>query len=332
MRTRKTVIHLQMLCAILMVSSIAYAQNPSTGAERAYPEKPVRMVVPFPPGGAIDIVARLITAKLSESIGVQFIVDNRSGAGGAIGTENVARSAPDGYSLLFSSTSPMSVNPHITSNIRYNPITSFTPVAMVGYAPQVLAIHPSLPVQSVSQLIAMAKAKPGELSYASSGVGTIIHITSEYFAQSAGIHLLHVPYKGAAPAVIDTISGQVTMLFAAYPSISAHVKAGKLKALAVTSPRRLEMAPDLPAIAETLPDFESRQWWAVSGPAGMPERIVAQLNKAVNHALLNADVRKNLAAVGAEPGGGTPNDLAMYLKNDYEKWGRLIKSIGIQSQ
>jgi tripartite-type tricarboxylate transporter receptor subunit TctC len=325
-------IRLPWMVAAALAAASAMAQNTPPGTARQYPEKPVRMVVPFPPGGAIDIVARHVTQKMSDAFGAQFIVDNRSGAGGAIGTENIARAAPDGYSLLFSSTSPMSINPHI-NKVKYDPLASFTSVIMVGHAPQVLAVHPSLPVKNVKELIAMGKGKPGALSFASSGVGAIIHVTAEMFAQRAGITMLHVPYKGAAPAVIDTVAGNVTLLFAAYPSISGQVRAGKLKALAITSSKRLDIARDLPTVSETaLPGFESNQWWAVSGPAGLPAPIVARLNTELDRILRTDDIRKRFAVDGAEPVGGTPGELAAYIKNDFEKCGAVIRAVGIKGE
>ncbi len=320
------------MAAAALAATSGLAQNAPPGAARPYPEKPVRMVVPFPPGGAIDIVARHVTQKMSDAFGTQFIVDNRGGAGGAIGTENVARAAPDGYSLLFSSTSPMSINPHI-NKVKYDPLTGFAPVIMVGHAPQVLVVHPSLPVKNVKELISMGKSKPGALSFASSGVGTIIHVTAEMFAQRAGIQMLHVPYKGAAPAVIDTVAGNVTLLFAAYPSISGQVRAGKLKALAITSLKRLDIARELPTISETaLPGFESNQWWAVSGPAGLPAPIITRLNTELDRILRTDDIRKRFAIDGAEPVGGTPGELAAYIKNDFEKWGAVIRAVGIKGE
>jgi tripartite-type tricarboxylate transporter receptor subunit TctC len=299
---------------------------------QGYPDKPVRAVVPFPPGGAADIVARHVAQKLSEAFGQQFIVDNRAGAGGAIGTEQVARAGPDGYTVLFGSSSAMSINPHITKT-PYDPIKGFTPVILTGYAPNVLVVHPSLPAKTVKELIAIARAKPGALNYASNGIGTLSHLTGELFMQRAGIKLVHVPYKGAAPATIDTISGQVTMLFAAYPSVSAQARAGKLKLLAVTSAKRIEIAPQLPTVAEAaLPGFESNQWWGLYGPAGMPAAIVTKLNTETNRILGTADIRKRFAADGAEPGGGSPNDLAAYLKDDYEKWGKVVRAAGIRPE
>jgi tripartite-type tricarboxylate transporter receptor subunit TctC len=314
------------------VPTAAVFETASAQTRDAYPERPVRLVVPFPPGGAIDIMARQTAQKLGEALEAQFIVDNRSGAGGAIGTENVARSAPDGYSLLFASTSPMSINPHI-NKVAYDPIASFTSIAMVASSPQLLVVPPSLPARSVRELIAMAKARPGALSFGSSGVGTIIHVTTEMFAERAGIKLLHVPYKGAAPAVVDTISGQVTMLFAAYSSVSSQVRAGKLRALAITSHERLPLAPEIPTVAESgLPGFESNQWWALAGPAGLPGGVVNRLNTELNKILKTAEVRKRFAADGAQAVGGTPQALAAYIRNDYDKWGAVIRTVGIKAE
>jgi len=326
-RRASSVIACVVATVAVLACAPAAAQKPGV-----YPEKPVRLVVPFPPGGAIDIMARHATQKLTEAFEVQFIADNRAGAGGAIGTELIARSAPDGYSLLFSSTSPMSINPHI-NKVSYDPVNSFAAVVMVAASPQMLVVPPSLPVKSVKDLVALAKARPGALSFASSGVGTIIHVTTEMFAERAGIKLLHVPYKGAAPAVTETIAGQVTMLFAAYPSVSGQVRAARLRALAVTSLKRMALAPDVPTVAESgLPGFESNQWWAVSGPAGLPAPIVNRLNAELNRILRTDDMRKRLAADGAEPAGGTPGELAAYIKSDYEKWGAVIRRVGIKAE
>ncbi len=316
-----------------LASGLAAAQAAATGSGQAYPAKPVRVVVPFPPGGAADIVARQVTHNLSAALATQFIVDNRAGAGGAIGTENVARAVPDGYTLLFGSSSAMSINPHIGAKSPYDPLRNFSYVILVGYAPNVLVVHPSVPARSVKGLIALAQSKPGALNFASNGVGTLSHLTGELFMQRAGISMVHVPYKGAAPAVIDTIAGNVSVLFAAYPSISAQQRVGKLRALAVTSAKRMELAPELPTVAEAaLPGFESNQWWGIYGPAGMPAAVAGKLNAELNKVLHAADIRKRLAADGAQPAGGTPDDLATYLRQDYEKWGKVIKAARIAGE
>ncbi|HSN38821.1 MAG TPA: tripartite tricarboxylate transporter substrate-binding protein, partial [Burkholderiales bacterium] len=213
------------------------------------------------------------------------------------------------------------------------PLRNFSYVILVGFAPNVLVVHPSVPAKSVKGLIALAKGKPGALNFASNGVGTLSHLTGELFMQRAGIKMVHVPYKGAAPAVIDTIAGNVSVLFAAYPSISAQQRAGKLRALAVTSAKRMELAPELPTVAEAaLPGFESNQWWGIYGPAGMPAAVVGKLNAELNKVLHGADIKKRLAADGAQPAGGTPDDLAAYLRQDYEKWGKVIKAAGITGE
>ncbi len=309
------------------VGAPAFAQKAG-----GYPERPIRVVVPFPAGGAIDNIARHTASELSKALDIQWVIDNRSGAGGALGTEFAARATPDGYTLLVSSTSPMAINPHI-NKVAYDPLASFSTVGMIARSPQMLVVPPSLPVRSVKEFIALAKARPGALSFASSGVGTIIHVTAELFAQQAGIKLLHVPYKGAAPAMIDTVTGQVTMLFAAYSSVAAQVRAGKLKALALTSAKRMAIAPDLPTIAESgLPGFESTQWWAISGPAGLPTEVVSRLNGELNRVLATDAMKKRLLAEGAEPVPGSPADLATYIRTDFEKWGRVIRSVGIKGE
>jgi tripartite-type tricarboxylate transporter receptor subunit TctC len=313
------------LSALLLgatLSVTAYAQG--------YPDKAVRVIVPFPPGGAADIVARHFTTRLATAIGQQIIVDNRGGAGGIIGGEIASRLPADGYGLLFASSSVLSINPHLGAKAPYDVLKSFTPIVKIGDAPNVLTVHPSVPAKTVRELIAVAKAKPGVLAYASNGTGTLSHLTGELFSQQAGVKMLHVPYKGAAPATIDTVAGNVSVLFAAFPSVSAQVRAGRLKALAVTSAKRIAIAPELPTVAETIKGFESSQWWGLYGPAGLPAAIVEKLNAAGNKVLVTDDIKKALALDGAEPSGGTPAALAAYHKADYEKWGKVITKANIK--
>jgi len=315
------------LVACLIGASSAFAATAQT-----YPDKPVRVIVPAPAGGALDIVARHVTQKLTESLGAQFIVDNRGGASGAIGAEAVARAAPDGYTLLFTSASAVSLNPHFAAK-PIDPLRIYSPIILVGSSPVVLVAHPSVPAKSVKELVAIAKARPDALAYASNGTGSLSHVTAALFMQRAGIRMLHVPYKGAAPAVVDTVAGHVSVLFAGYPSIAAQERAGRLKALAVTSAKRVELAPHLPTVAESgLPGFESTQWWGVYGPAGLPAEIVDRLNIALNKVLRLPEIRKSLAQDSAEPAGGTPAELAAYHKADYEKWGKVIRSAGIKGE
>jgi tripartite-type tricarboxylate transporter receptor subunit TctC len=311
------------LC-LLFSATASQAQN--------YPDRPVRLIVPFPAGGAVDIVARLVAEKMSEALSVQFIVDNRAGAGGAIGTRTVAQAPADGYTLLLASSSSLSINPHLTLHQSYDPFTDFSPVILVGYAPNVLVANPSVPANNVNDLIALAKAKPDSLSFASNGVGTVSHLTAEWFNQRIGVKLLHVPYKGATPAVVDTMAGHTSLLFAVFPSVSSELKAGNLKAIAVTSAKRMAAYPAIPALSETLPGFESNQWWSVMGPAKLPPAIVARLNTALNQVLSTADMKQKFAAVGAEPAGGTPAELAAYLKTDSDRWAGVVKAAGIKPE
>jgi tripartite-type tricarboxylate transporter receptor subunit TctC len=301
-----------------------------SAAGQGYPEKPIRVVVPFPAGGAADIVARHVTTRLSGIIGQQIVVDNRGGAGGAIGADNAARAAPDGYTLLFASSSVLSINPHLGAKTNYDVLRSFTPIVLIGHAPNVLTVHPSVPAKSVKELIAVARAKPDALAYASNGAGTLSHLTGELFSQRAGVKMLHVPYKGAAPAVIDTVAGNVSVLFAAFPSVSSQARAGRLRALAVTSAKRIAIAPELPAVAETVKGFESSQWWGFYGPVGLPAPVIEKLNAAANKVLSGEDIKKALALDGAAPAGGTPAELAAFHKADYDKWGAVMTKAGLR--
>jgi len=304
----------------------------AVAAAQAYPEKPVRVVVPATAGGALDVVARQLMQKLGESLNAQFIVDNRGGAAGAIGAENVARAAADGYTLMFASSSVLAINPTLGAKTTYDILRNFAPIILVGYAPNVLAVHPSLPARTVKELIAIAKAKPGTLAFASNGAGTLSHLTAALFMQQARIEMLHVPYKSAAPAVIAAAAGEVPVIFSAYPSVSTQMQAGKLRGLAVTSAKRIAAAPALPTIAEAaLPGFESTQWWGFYAPAGTPADIVSRLNREMNLILATADTRKRLAAEGAEPAGGSPADLGAYHRADYERWEKVIRAAGIKA-
>jgi len=318
--------------SLILLSALFGAILSATAHAQSYPDKAIRVIVPFPAGGAADIVARHFTTRLSTVIGQQIIVDNRGGAGGIIGGEIAARLPADGYGLLFASSSVLSINPHLGAKAPYDVLKSFTPIVKIGDAPNVLTVHPSVPAKTVRELIVIAKAKPGALAYASNGTGTLSHLTGELFSQQAGVKMLHVPYKGGAPAVIDTVAGNVSVLFAAFPTVSGQVRAGRLKALAVTSAKRIAIAPELPTVAEAaLKGFESSQWWGLYGPAGLPAPIVEKLNAAGNKVLATDDIKKALALDGAAPSGGTPAALAAYHKADYEKWGKVIARANIKN-
>ena len=311
------------LCWMMLIAGPVAAQT--------YPAKAVRVIVPFPPGGAADIVARAITQEMSKAWGTQVVVDNRAGAGGLIGAEQAARATPDGYTLLFASASPMSVNPHLAAKPPYHPLRDFTPIVLIGFSPNVIVVHPSLPAHTMKALIALAKARPGQINYASNGVGTLSHLGMELVKQQAGIELVHVAYKGGAPALIDTVAGHCSVFFAAYPTLSAQVRSGRLRAVAVTTGKRIALAPELPTVAETLPGFEAIQWWGAYGPVGLTPALVSKLNSDIGRALSSAEVKRRLAADAAEPGGGSPAALAAYLKTDYERWGRVVKASGIRA-
>jgi tripartite-type tricarboxylate transporter receptor subunit TctC len=317
-------IRIGLFVAALAVS-VAHAQN--------YPAKPVRVIVPFPPAGAADIVARAITQKLSEAWGTQVLVDNRAGAGGMIGAELAMRAAPDGHTVLFASSSPMVISPNLAAKPPYHPMRDFVPVILIGYSPNVLLVHPSVPAKTVKELIALARARPGQLNYASNGTGTLGHLTTEMFKLQAGIDIVHVPYKGGAPATIDTVAGQTSIFVAAFPTVAPQMRAGRLRALAVTTKRRAQIAPELPTVAEAaLPGFESTQWWGAYGPLGLPAEIIGRLNADIGKVLATAELKQRLAADAAEPAGGSPRDLAEYLKADYERWGKVVRDAKIRAE
>lgn len=305
--------------------------GPAAATAQSYPAKPVRIIVPFPAGGGTDIMARTIADKIGTALGQQFLVDNRTGAGGTLGSDLVAKSAPDGYTLLVSSSSPMVIGPNLMQKPPYDPLRSFSPIIIISSAPNVLVIHPVVPAKNVKELITLARQRPGQINYASNGAGTLSHLTGELFSQRTGIKMVHVPYRGAPPAVIDTMAGNVSLLFSAYPTVSVQVQSKRLRALAVTGAKRAAVAPDLPSIAETLPGFESSQWWGMFGPAGMPPDMVNRLNASAQQALTLPDVRKRLAADAAEPVGGSAAESVKFLEQDYQKWRKVIRDAGIKA-
>lgn len=305
--------------------------GPAAATAQSYPAKPVRIIVPFPAGGGTDIMARTIADKIGTALGQQFIVDNRTGAGGTLGSDLVAKSAPDGYTLLVSSSSPMVIGPNLMQKPPYDPLRSFSSIIIISSAPNVLVIHPSVPVKNVKELITLAQQRPGQLNYASNGAGTLSHLTGELFSQRTGIKMVHVPYRGAPPAVIDTVAGNVSLLFSAYPTVSVQVQNKRLRALAVTGGKRASVAPELPSIAETLPGFESSQWWGMFGPAGLPSEAVNRLNASAQQALTLADVRKRLAADAADPVGGSAAEAEKFLQEDHAKWGKVIRDAGVKA-
>jgi tripartite-type tricarboxylate transporter receptor subunit TctC len=287
------------------------------------------MIVPFPAGGATDIVGRLVAQKLSESWGHQVIVDNRGGAGGTIGSEVAAKSPPDGYTILIGTSSTHAVAPSLYSKLGYDPVRDFAPVTLIANATILLVVHPSVPAKDVRQLIALAKRQPNALSFASSGNGGISHLVGEHFKSVAGIEMLHVPYKGDTPALIDLASGQVHLMFGTAVSFLPYVKSRRLNALAVTNPKRSPIVPDVPTVAESgLAGFEALQWFGVLAPAGTPRELVTRLNGDIIKTLRLPDVRERMAALGAEVVGSSPEQFASFQKADAAKWAKVVKESG----
>jgi len=299
-------------------------------ADDDYPVRPVKIVVPFAPGGSTDVVARILADKLGTEFKQSFVVDNRSGASGNIGADAVAKAAPDGYTLLMGTTGVLSINAHLFKDLSYNPAKDFTPVSYTSLITNVLVVNPAVPVKTVQELIAMAKSKPGSLTFASSGSGSSTHLTGELFKAMAGVDILHVPYKGSSQALVDVISGQVTMLFDNAPSSIPFIQQGKLRALGVTSKTRMPNLPDVPTIAESgVEGYESLSWSGIVAPAATPKAIIAKLNAAIDKILKSDEVRQKFAALGVDPVGGPPEAFATHIRAESEKWGKLIRSANI---
>ena len=296
---------------------------------QAYPNHPIKLVVPFPAGGTTDILARAAAQKLTESLGQAVVVDNRPGAAGNIGADLVAKSTPDGYTLLMGTVGTHAINPSLYSKMPYDHIKDFVPVVLVAGVPNVLVVNPALPVNSVADLIKLAKEKPGTINFASSGSGTSIHLSGELFKTMAGVDMTHVPYKGSAPALTDLMGGQVQIMFDNLPSSLAFIKSGKLRAIAVTSMARAPALPNVPTINESgLSGFEASSWFGVLAPAGTPAAIVARINAEVNKWLQSADAREKLLAQGAEAAGGSPEQFAAFIRSESEKWAKVVKASG----
>jgi tripartite-type tricarboxylate transporter receptor subunit TctC len=293
-----------------------------------FPSKPIRIVVPFPPGGATDAAARLVATKMSEKWGQGVLVDNRAGAGGNVGSDFVAKSAPDGYTLVMGVTGSHAINTSLYSRMPYDPVADFVPISQVAVVPNVLVVHPSVPAKNLAELVALAKREPGKLNYASLGNGTAAHLGMEMLKSAAGIDVTHVPYKGSAPAVADLLGGQVQMMVDGLPSSLPQVKAGKLRAIALTSLHRAPSLPELPTIAETYPGFYADAWSGLFAPKGTPQAVVDKLSNEVQRILRLPDVREKLAALGAEPVGSTQAEFAAHVKREIDKWAKVVKSSG----
>ena len=310
--------------AFLMIATL-----PCIATAQTYPHKPIRFVVPFGVGGPGDAIGRMIGRQLTERLGQPVVIDNRSGATTIIGTELVAKSPPDGHTLLLISTTH-AVNPSLFPKLPYDPIKDFAPVTLITATPFMLGIHPSVAASSVSELVALARSKPGALNYGSSGAGSSIHLTTELLKSAANLQMTHVPYKGSGPAFIDLIGGQIQMLFSSTVSTMPHVKSGKVRGLAITSLKRASALPEMPTIAESFPGFESSSWFGLLVPAKTPQRVMDRLLKETRAALKSPDVNQALVSQGAEPGGSSPTEFGAYFQTEIGKWAKVIKSAGIK--
>ena len=291
----------------------------------AYPDKPVRMVVPFPPGGGTDVVARAIALKLTEQWGQSVVVDNRPGAASMVGTEMLARAVPDGYTLGFVSMSH-TINPSIYKKLPFDPIADFSPVALAATAPNVLVVNPGVGAKSVAELVQIAKARPGKLNFPSSGNGGVSHLSMEMFRYAAGIDIVHVPYRGAGPALTALLANETQLMMATTPVALPQMKAGRLIALATTGLKRSSLAPEIPTVAEAgYPGFEADTWYGMLAPAKVPPALVNQANAAVTKMLTQADFKERLAHEGAQPAGGTPTQFATHIKSEIEKWAKIVR-------
>lgn len=318
--------------ALLAAALLGISLGGPAAAQSAYPTKPIRLICPFPPGGTTDVVARLVAQKLTEAWGQQVVVDNRPGAGGVIGTELAAQAPADGYTALLGSITTHAVNPALYKKLKFDPVKDFTPVSLVVSSPQLLAVHPSVPAQSVKELIGLAKAKPGQLNYASAGSGTSPHLTFELFRSLAGIDVVHVPYKGTGPAITDLIAGQTQMMITGVVALMPHVKSNRLRAVGVTSAKRVNALPQVPTIAESgVRGFDVSSWFGVFLPAQAPRAVVTKMNAEIARIVSDPDVRQKLIDQGADPASTTPEEFAAYVKSERARWGEVVRKTGAQA-
>src|SRR5215471_16723833 len=331
LRTASKGLHRHVLLAAALIAAFGLSAAPASAQD--YPSRPITLVVPFPPGGSTTIVGRIVADKMSETLGQSIVLDNRGGAGGTVGSRAVAKTAPDGYTILLGYTGTLAIGPTLYGNVGYDPRKDFEPIGRIGTAPNTLVVHPSLPVHSVAELIAYAKANPGKVNYGSAGIGTVSHVCGEYFATVAGVSLVHIPYKGTGPAITDLLGGHIPMAFAPVPATHENAKAGKLRMLAVTSAARSALLPEVPTIAEAaLPGFEAVLRYGLVAPAGTPAAIIERLNAALNAALKSDDVRARLAIEGAEPLPSTPAEYAADIDREETQWSKVVKASGAKAE
>ncbi len=319
---------------ILGVAALTTVFLPANNARaQSYPDRPITLVIPFAPGGSTSIVGRAIADKMSDILKQKFVVDNRPGAGGTVGTKAVAGADPDGYTIALGYTGTLAIGPTLYTRAGYDPRKDFAAIGLIGHAPNSIVVHPSFPAKTLGELIAYAKANPEKVSFGSAGAGSASHITGEYFAKIAGIKIVHIAYKGTGPAMADLLGGHIPMAIAPIPATHANVSAGTLRALAVTSPKRISLLPDVPTISEAgLPGFEATLYYGLVAPAATPRPIVEKLNQALRAALESEDVKKRLLQDGTEPTPGTPDEYAAFIDKDEATWSRIIKASGAKQE
>ena len=313
------------LIAMVSLSPVVMGQQP-------YPNKPVRIIVPYPPGGTADIVGRTIAEKLGVIWGQSVIVENRAGGGGTIGVDAVAKAAPDGYTMVLGVTGPLTIAPSINAQLAYDPLRDLVPITLVAAVPSLIAIHPSVPARDLKELIALAKSQPGKLTFASAGTGTSVHIAGELFKSMAGVDIIHVPYKGGAPALNDLLGGQVSMIIENMPQLLPQVRAGKIRALAVTTQQRSSALADLPAVAEILPGYEATTWFGLLAPAKTPQEIVRKVQSDVAKIGMLPDVKERFTGLGADVIASTPEAFAKHLQSELVRFSKVIKDANIKAQ
>jgi tripartite-type tricarboxylate transporter receptor subunit TctC len=318
------------ITGLFVCAALAAAGAPAAQAQDNYPTRPVRVVIAFPPGGPTDFVGRLMTDKMSAELGQRVYIENRPGAAGTVGADNVTKADPDGYSLFLTTSGAVTIAPHIQS-VPYDPLRDFAPIALVTKVTEVLVVTPKLGIKSVKELVALAKEKPGAVAFASTGIGSPPHLAQELLDVSANVKFLHVPYRGAAPALTDLLGGQVQVLAADLPVLIAQIQAGALIPIGAAADKRDPLLPDVPTLAEQgYPNTEASNWYALLAPAKTPPAVIAKLNKAVSDALNDPAVHDKLVKAGATPVGGTPESLGAFMKSEYEKWGRVVAERGIK--
>jgi tripartite-type tricarboxylate transporter receptor subunit TctC len=322
-----------MIRKLALATAVLIGFATSAATAQGYPDRPVKIIVPTPPGGPVDVIARLTANALQTSLGKAFVVENRPGAGNTIGSKDAAEAAPDGYTLLYSSASGLVIAPLLHPDAGYDPLKSYAPVALVGESSNILVVNPAVPANTVQELVAYAKANPGKVNFSSGGIGVLPHLIGEMFKARAGIDIVHVPYKGGGPSISDVVAGNVQMTFEGTSILLPLIKAGRLRALAVTTPKRIPQLPDVPTMVESgFPNFVSTSWTGLLAPAHTPEPVIAKLNAAINEGLKTPELKTALDRLSNEPLGGRPADFTAVIRGDLDKWSPIVNSLGLNKQ